>query len=149
MKETPFVVVLILSYNGKLLLPDAIGSYQANDYEHFKIVVIDNGSTDGTRAFVENSYPEAELLRLDENQGYSGGFNKGLAHAFGHLSADYVLVTNNDVKVDTGIIRALVKGAQSEKKIAFTIGKTYFFEQPDLLQSVVKSTMSAFGLADI
>lgn len=138
MKEPSFVVVLILSYNGKELLHDAIGSYLANDYENFKIVVIDNGSSDGTQGFVEDHYPQATLLRLDENQGYSGGFNVGLAYAFNDLSANFVLVTNNDVKVDPGIISALVRTAKSDEKTAFTIGKTYFFEQPELLQSVGK-----------
>ena len=44
----PKVIVLILSYNGKELLDDSVLTYLANDYQNFDVVVIDNGSSDGT-----------------------------------------------------------------------------------------------------
>ena len=50
------VIVLILSYNGKHLLEDSISSYLNNDYPNFKIVVIDNGSTDGTKEWVKEKF---------------------------------------------------------------------------------------------
>lgn len=134
----PYVIVLILSYNGRSLLIDSIESYLKNSYSSFDIVVIDNGSTDNTQEFVEENYPSVELLRLPVNQGYSGGFNAGLTYAFNKKKADYVLVTNNDVKVDQHIIENLVDSAMSRDKIGFTIGKTYFFDEPDKLQSVGK-----------
>ncbi len=49
----PKVSVLVLSFNGKHLLPDALSSYLENDYPNFDVVVIDNGSTDGTMQFVK------------------------------------------------------------------------------------------------
>ncbi len=78
MEKNPFVIVLILSYNGKELLKDSVSSYLANNYENFEVTVIDNGSVDGTKEFVEKEWPEATVIRLAKNQGYSGGFNYGL-----------------------------------------------------------------------
>ena len=52
------VVVLILSYNGKNLLDECINSYFINTYPNFEIVLIDSGSTDNTKDWVENNYPE-------------------------------------------------------------------------------------------
>jgi GT2 family glycosyltransferase len=136
--QTPFVVVLILSYNGKHLLDDSVLSYLLNDYQNFEVVVIDNGSLDGTKEYVETKYPMSKVIRLDKNQGYSGGFNFGLEYAFVERKADLVLITNNDVKADLKAISALVKVAQSDPKIGFVTGKVYFFDQADILQTVGK-----------
>jgi len=133
--KTPKVVVLILSYNGKALLEDSISSYLANDYPNFEVVVIDNGSTDGTEAYVHEQFPEAKVLRTAQNRGYSGGFNFGLEHAFNQLGAAYALITNNDIKADSLAISSLVEVASRDQKIGFVTGKVYFFDQPDTFQT--------------
>jgi len=136
MKEK--VVVLILSYNGKDLLKEAISSYLSNNYKNFNLVVIDNGSTDGTKEYVEKNWKEATVIRTEKNLGYSGGFNFGLDYAFNNQNADYVLITNNDVKADSKVIRSLVEVAQSDDNIGFVTGKVYFYEHPDILQTTGK-----------
>lgn len=134
----PKVLVLVLSYNGKALLEDSVSSYLANDYANFEVVVIDNGSSDGTQAYVAQTFPQTKVIRLEKNQGYSGGFNAGLEYAFGPGQADYVLITNNDVKADPTIISALVDVAVQDPKIGYVTGKAYYFDQPNVLQSVGK-----------
>jgi len=136
--QSPFVIVLILSYNGKKLLDEAIGSYSNNTYDNFKIVLIDNGSLDGTQDYVEKNFPEVEVIRLNENKGYSGGFNVGLNYAFNKKKADYVVVTNNDVKADSHLVSSLVETAEDNRNVGFVIGKVYFHEKPKILQSVGK-----------
>ncbi len=133
------IVVLILSYNGKHLLADSISTYLANDYSNFEVVVIDNGSTDETKEWVEKNYPEVIVLRTEKNIGYSGGFNLGLKYAFKEKMANYVLVSNNDVKADSKVICELVKVAQNDDKIGFVTGKVFYFDQPDILQTVGKN----------
>jgi glycosyltransferase involved in cell wall biosynthesis len=66
--DKPKVSVLILSYNGKALLEDSVSSYLANDYENFDVVVVDNGSTDNTKEYVEQNFPKAKLVRLEKKQ---------------------------------------------------------------------------------
>ena len=60
--KNPKVIVLILSYNGKHLLEESISTYLANDYLNFKVIVIDNGSSDGTKEWVEQHFPEVFVL---------------------------------------------------------------------------------------
>ncbi len=134
----PKVIVLILSYNGKQLLDDSISSYLENEYSNFEVVVIDNGSTDGTKEYVEGKWPEVFVLRTQENLKYSGGFNFGLDYAFNKEKADYVLITNNDVKADRNVIPELVKVAETDSSIGFVTGKVYFHDQPKILQSTGK-----------
>lgn len=132
------IIVLILSYNGIKLLEDSISSYLANDYDNFCVVVIDNGSSDGTKQWIEKNYPDAYVLRTETNLGYSGGFNFGLDYAFNQQNADYVLITNNDVKADSKVISELVKIAETDPMIGFVTGKVYYFDKPDTLQTVGK-----------
>jgi GT2 family glycosyltransferase len=132
------VLVLILSYNGKNLLNDCLRSYLSNSYPSFRVVVIDNGSTDGTREYVESNFPEVKLLRTDINLKYSGGFNFGLKYAFDEQRVDYVLITNNDVVADKNLISALVEIGEKYKEAGFIIGKVYFHEKPDTFQTVGK-----------
>lgn len=102
------------------------------------MVVIDNGSTDGTLDWVEANYPSVKVLRTEVNLKYSGGFNFGLQYAFTEKSADYVLVTNNDVKADSRVISELVKTAETDPMIGFVTGKVYYYDMPDMLQTVGK-----------
>lgn len=132
------VIVLILSYNGKHLLEDSISSYLANDYPNFEVVVVDNGSTDGSKEWVEKNYLKVKVLHAEVNLKYSGGFNFGMDYAFNEKNADYVLVTNNDVKADSRVISELVKTAETDPMNGFVTGKVYYFDRPDVLQTVGK-----------
>ena len=134
----PRVAVLILSYNGKELLEESVASYLANDYPNFSVVVVDNGSVDGTADYVKRNFPDADLLRIEGNRGYSGGFNVGLDYAFRTLDADFALVTNNDVKADSAVVKELVKVAETDAAIGFVTGKVYYYDHPDVFQTVGK-----------
>jgi GT2 family glycosyltransferase len=129
------VHVLILSYNGKQLLEDSISSYLANDYPNFEVIIIDNGSTDGTKEWVEQNYPEVIVLRTEKNLGYSGGINFGMNYVFNNQNTDYVLITNNDVKADLKTISELVSVADSDAMIGFVTGIVYYYSNPSIIQS--------------
>lgn len=132
------VIVLILSFNGKHLLFDSVSSYIENDYANYYVLVIDNGSTDGTKEYVAKKWPNVKVLRTEKNLAYSGGFNFGLDYAFNKQNADYVLITNNDIKADKHVISELVKVAETDAKIGFVTGKVYYYDQPNVLQTVGK-----------
>lgn len=133
------VIVLILSYNGKHLLDESMQSYLDNDYTNFEVVVIDNGSNDGTFEYVNQNFPNVKVIRIKKNEGYSGGFNVGLKYAFNENNTDYVLITNNDVKADKKVISELVKVAETDSNIGFVTGKVYYYDNPSMLQTVGKS----------
>ena len=132
------VIVLILSFNGKHLLFDSVSSYIENDYANYYVLVIDNGSTDGTKEYVAKKWPNVKVLRTEKNLAHSGGFNFGLDYAFNKQNADYVLITNNDIKADKHVISELVKVAETDAKIGFVTGKVYYYDQPNVLQTVGK-----------
>lgn len=134
----PKVIVLILSYNGRNLLDDSISSYLKNDYTNFSVCVIDNGSDDNTKEYVSQKYQSVYILSLEKNLGYSGGLNEGLKYAFEMQKSDYALISNNDVVSDTRVISELVKTAETEPMIGFVTGKVYYYDEPNILQTVGK-----------
>lgn len=133
------VVVQILSYNGLEFLEECVSSYLQNNYENFQIVVVDNGSNDGTVKWLEKNFPTVKVIRTEKNLGYSGGMNLGLEYAFNDLNADYVLITNNDVKADKALISSLVECAEPNPDAGFINGKVYYYDLPNTLQYIGKS----------
>jgi GT2 family glycosyltransferase len=136
--DYPKVIVLTLNYNGKSLLDDCITSFLVNNYPNYEIVMIDNGSNDGSEEYVNATYPTVTCIQTGKNLGYSGGFNEGLKYAFEYRKADFALITNNDVKVDSKVINALVEAALEDPLRGFVTGKVYYYDQPNILQSVGK-----------
>jgi GT2 family glycosyltransferase len=87
---------------------------------------------------VKITYPKVVCIQTSKNLGYSGGFNIGLKYAFEERKADFALITNNDVKVDSKVISMLVEAAVEDPLRGFITGKVYYFDHPDRLQSVGK-----------
>ena len=138
MLEKPKVFAITLNWNGKYLLDDCLSSLLAMEYPNFEVVMVDNGSTDSSVEFVRYKYPQVHTIETGRNLGYSGGFNIGLDYVFNKKEAEYVLVINNDVKVDKKVVSELVKVAETDEKIGFVTGKVYYFDRPDVLQTVGK-----------
>jgi len=138
MLEKPKVFAITLNWNGKKLLDDCFSSLLGTDYPNFEVVMVDNGSTDGSVEFVRYKYPQVHTIKTGRNLGYSGGFNIGLDYAFNKKEAEYVLVINNDVKVDKKVVSELLKVAETDEKIGFVTGKVYYFDRPDIFQTVGK-----------
>jgi len=138
MFEKPKVFAITLNWNGKKLLDDCLSSLLGMDYPNFEVVMVDNGSTDGSVEFVRPKFPEVHIIETGRNLGYSGGFNIGLDYAFNKKEAEYVMVINNDVKVDKKVVFELVKVAETDEKIGFITGKVYYYDYPDIFQTVGK-----------
>ena len=77
----------------------------------FDILVIDNGSTDGTPERAQEQFPRVEVLSLGENLGVAGGYNRSMAHAFAR-GAGAVLLLNNDTLAGPTLVTDMVKVAE-------------------------------------
>lgn len=133
----PLVWVITLNWNGRHWLGDCLSSVLAMDYPNFRVLVVDNGSEDDSVALVRRDFPSVGVLELGRNLGYAGGFSRGLEYAYSQGAA-YFLIMNNDTVIDPGALSALVETARSCERAGFVSGKVYFFDQPDVLQTVGK-----------
>ncbi len=101
MKET---AVVILNFNGEKLLPTYLPSVIEHSSEA-DVVVIDNASTDGSLEVLRNQFPSVQIIKLDKNRGYAGGYNHGLKF----LNHKYFLLLNSDVEVTENWLPPLIK----------------------------------------
>ena len=133
----PSVYVLILNYNGRAHLEYCLPSMLRTDYPAMHIVLIDNGSEDGSVSFARSSYPQVAIVENGRNLGYAAGNNAGVRHAL-EQGADYVALFNNDMRVDPRWLIHAVAVAEEDACIGFvgfdTIGEYHIDADPDLSQ---------------
>jgi len=139
MKDYPLVYIFTLNWNGKQITIDCVESILKSDYQNFKVVVIDNGSIDGSPTVLRKEFDGfISVIENGANLGYARGFNAGLRYGFEENNADYCLVMNNDTIIDPQAISALVKIAEMDNRIGFVTGKVYYYDKPNVLQTVGK-----------
>src|SRR6056297_3243675 len=110
----PFFSIIIVSWNALEHLKNYLPSVAATDYPNYEIILADNASADGSKAWVREHYPEVKIAEFDENYGYCGGNNRAVPHAEG----DILLFLNNDVRVEPDWLQALAQCFQKDKNIA-------------------------------
>jgi GT2 family glycosyltransferase len=112
MERAPLVFVVLVTWNHWDATARCLAQLVGVDYANCGIVVVDNGSLDGTPDRVEDLYPQVQLLRNPCNLGFAAGCNVGLRFAL-EQGADYVLILNNDTVPPRDIVSRLVAGAVS------------------------------------
>jgi GT2 family glycosyltransferase len=103
--STEKVTVGIINYNGKLHLAETIQSIQALNYPDVEIIIADNLSTDGSREWLEEHFPEVRCLYLDSNRGPAGARNAILQQ----VETNYILFLDNDITVEADTLTRLMQ----------------------------------------
>jgi GT2 family glycosyltransferase len=123
-KTGPSVYVIVLNYNVRQHLEYCLPSILASVYPNFRVLLVDNGSTDDSLQFVRKNFPQIELLLIGKNVGWAGGNNAGIAYAVEHGAA-YVALANNDILVHPQWINAAVAAFGAEPDVAFVSGTVF------------------------
>jgi GT2 family glycosyltransferase len=142
-KQFPKVFIITLNWNGKNDTIECIESLKKLHYPNYDIIVVDNGSTDGSGEALRAKYPDVVIIENGKNLGYAVGFNIGLKIAFEN-GADYFLILNNDTAIDPDALAELVKVAEQNDRIGFVSGKVYYHEEPQRLQTAGKNSDPIF-----
>lgn len=124
MKKFPFVSILIVNYNGRHLLEDCLSSLQNISYpkNSYEVIVVDNNSSDDSVPFMQKHYPQVQVIRSDENLGFTGGN----VLAYKHAKGEYLVLLNTDVRVDPSWLTALVQAA-SDQDIGVVSSRLRYF----------------------
>lgn len=131
---SPRVVIIILNWNRLDDTLDCIESLRQLDYERCEILVVDNGSTDGSVPVLQQQFPEVSLIKMKENMGYTGGNNAGLRYALAR-GADYALLLNNDTEVAPDFISLLVDALEAVPQAGVAGPMIYYFDRPNVVWS--------------
>ncbi len=118
--------IVIPNWNGRELLARYLPSVIASIENHpdSEIIVVDNGSTDGSVAFIAETFPDIRVLPLKENLGFGGGSNAGFRAAHN----DVVVLLNSDMRVEPGFLQPLLDGFTDDK--VFSVSCQIFFSDP-------------------
>ena len=126
----PHIKILILNWNGKQLLKPCLGSVTSIDYPNYSIIVIDNGSSDGSIEMIKQNYPNVDCFALDKNYGFAGAYN----HYFAQLTDDtteFILLLNNDTEVDIKILNSFIQAKEQFGDNQIYGGKIYYHDNPE------------------
>jgi GT2 family glycosyltransferase len=126
------VSIIIVNWNGRELLQPCLDSLHAQTYTDFEIVVVDNGSTDGSVELLQKHYPWVRLIRLQKNTGFATGNNIGYANSAG----EYIITLNNDTQADPQWLEELVAIADAHPRAGMVGCRICSFHDPDIIDSL-------------
>ncbi len=121
--------IVIPNWNGREMLKICLSSLAAQSYTNFSVIVVDNGSTDGSVEFLQADYPDVKLVKLPENRGFSAAVNTGIKSG----NRDWVLLLNNDIEVDPRCLENLVAQCTLEPRVKMFALKMVSFHDRSIL----------------
>ena len=130
----PLVAIIVLTWNQRDLTLDCLASLAEMDYpaDRLQIIVVDNGSSDGTAAAVRERFPHVTVLENGDNLGFAEGNNVGIRHAL-QGPADYIMLLNNDTVVDRRMLHGTAScHGCSTPDVGIVGPKMLYFEPPDV-----------------
>jgi GT2 family glycosyltransferase len=133
--------IIIVNWDGKHLLAECLPAVlEAVRHEggNHDILVVDNGSTDGSVDFIQQNFPSVRVLPLERNHGFIGGNNRGIAA----VQTDTVVLLNNDMVVDRGFLSPLLDGFRDAS--VFAVTSQIFFADPDRRREETGKTRARF-----
>jgi GT2 family glycosyltransferase len=131
MAKPPVASVVIPNWNGAHHLPVCLDALRAQTYPHVEVVLVDNGSTDGSQALVRAEYPDVRLLEMGQNFGLTGGNNAGFRAAQGSI----LVSLNNDTEADPHFVKALVDALLTHPQAGMAAAKMLLFDRRDVIHS--------------
>lgn len=126
------VSVVIPNWNGRKWLGPCLQSLRRQSYRNFKIIVVDNGSVDGSVSFLQTEFPEVQIVTLPVNVGFAAGMNAGIRVAQG----TYIAALNNDTEVDADWLANMVAVMDAQPEFSVFACKIMDFTRRDIFDSL-------------
>lgn len=126
----PKISIITIDYNEIDNLKRSLPSFLAQDYPSFEVIVVDNGSRDGSPAFIEANFPDVKVIAAGGNRGFSGANNLGAQHATG----EYLVFINPDTTVAPDWLYGLLDALQ-DPDVGIATSKILIMAQPDTINT--------------
>jgi GT2 family glycosyltransferase len=127
--RSPITRIILLTWNRWEDTETCLQSLLSVVNEHTRVLVVDNGSTDGTPDKIRRWFPRFEVHENGNNLGFPAGNNVGIRHALAE-GADYVILLNNDTVVDRGFAEELVAAARRNPSAGMINSLIFFHDRP-------------------
>jgi GT2 family glycosyltransferase len=126
MHAQALAAIIVVGWNSREDLSGCLGSLTAQDYSNFKIVFVDNASTDESVAFVKENFPEVIILAQAKNLYFTGGNNAGMRYALNTLKADYIALINPDTRCSANWLSSQIKVLEAKDDVGLVGCKVLF-----------------------
>ena len=148
--EKPLVSMVILTCNQLEYTRKCLDSVFEHRQRPFELIIVDNGSTDGTVEYLESDVLrnhtnlKIKIIKNNENKGFAGGNNQGMATANG----DYILLMNNDVVVTPGWLERMLSCAEGQPEIGIVGPRSNYVSGPQRVEQIDYDTHTLKGLTE-
>jgi hypothetical protein len=135
--DQPLVYIIVLNYRMKAQVIECLRSLSGISYTNHRIVVVDNGSGDGSEEAVGRAFPETALIQTRANLGYTGGNNAGIEFALEN-GADYLLIINPDtVVINDRFVEEMVDYAEAHPAVGIAGPRVYLRKRGEIQNTVL------------
>lgn len=133
MKSEPLVSIIIVNWNGGEVFKECLQSLSGIDYAKWELIVVDNGSTDGSEKLptTYKKIPSSKLIVNSSNLGFAVANNQGSQQAAGK----YILLLNNDTKIMPNFLAKMVDRIESDPNLGVIQPKILIMDKPDYLDN--------------
>jgi GT2 family glycosyltransferase len=125
------VAVVIVNWDGLHHLQGCLPALFAQTFTDFEVVLVDNGSSDGSVEWVEARFPQVRLIRNEANVGFAMANNQAIRAT----RTEFIATLNNDTRVEPGWLAALVAAAESASSVGMVASKMLFADRPGMINS--------------
>ena len=105
--------IIIPNFNGKQFIKLCLDSIRKQDCSFYELIIVDNGSSDGSVEYINEYYPDLTLIENKENLGFAAAVNQGIKSS----SSEYVFLLNNDVELESDCVSNLLKCIEKDENI--------------------------------
>lgn len=125
--------IVIPNWNGLRFLPTCLNALRHQTFSDFETLVVDNGSTDGSREFIAREFPETRVIALESNRGFAPAVNEGIRAA--RVDAEAVVLLNNDTEADSNWLAEIARALEANPRAGMIVCKLRLFDRRDHLHS--------------
>ena len=125
------VTIVIPNWNGMKYIRQCLDSLQEQSVGQVPVIVVDNGSTDGSRECVRDEYPWVQLISMDQNYGFCRAVNEGIKAS----QSKYVILLNNDIRADKEFVKALLLRAEKNEHLFSCQAKMLQMDRTDYIDN--------------
>jgi len=126
--EEPIIKIIVLNWNGKKDTLECLSSLEALSSKPEEIIVVDNGSQDGSQEAIRQQFPSVTLIETGQNLGFAEGNNVGIRYALSK-KCDYIFLLNNDTVVDPDILKSFTLAMKEYPQVGILGANIYLFEE--------------------
>ncbi len=123
------VSIVIVNWNGREFLLECLEGLRRQVYRAFSVILVDNGSQDGSTAFVSENYPEVSIVALPDNRGFAAGNNVALHR----INTEFVALLNNDAVPDPLWLKSLVEALEEHPQAGLAASKMLLYDRREII----------------